>query len=165
MAHQDVLGGAAGAHGAHRGGSVGLDEPVRFVKTEVIGIRILGPVLDAEFETHEALFPVHHFRLPRKIDFHRGIAQKGRIFSQEGFLWSSIPSKAEGQNLDLSGFSGAHGLEGEGQMETQTPQLLQMLGSVSATVPLVLMVSLASRVIARDALARPWATASSIGLG
>ncbi len=33
------------------------------------------------------------------------------------------------------------------------------------TVPLVLMVSLDSRVMARDALARPWAMASSMGLG
>ena len=52
-----------------------------------------------------------------------------------------------------------------GHMEIQTPHELQMGCSVLATVPLVCTVSWAKSVIARDAAALPWATASSIGFG
>jgi hypothetical protein len=53
----------------------------------------------------------------------------------------------------------------KGQMETHIPHELHNAGSVFATVPLVCMVSLASRVMARDAAALPWAMDSSMGLG
>ena len=52
-----------------------------------------------------------------------------------------------------------------GQTDTQTPHWLHIAGSVSAMVPLVKMVSRASRVTALDAAACPWAMDSSIGLG
>ena len=46
-----------------------------------------------------------------------------------------------------------------------TAHELQFMGTVSATVPLVLMVSRANSVTALDAAALPWTTDSSIGLG
>ena len=52
-----------------------------------------------------------------------------------------------------------------GQTDTQTPHWLHIAGSVSAMVPLVKMVSRASRVTALDAAAWPWAMDSSMGLG
>ena len=52
-----------------------------------------------------------------------------------------------------------------GHMEIQTPQELQMGGSVLATIPLVYTFPWAKIVTARDAAALPWAMDSSIGFG
>ena len=52
-----------------------------------------------------------------------------------------------------------------GHKDMHTPHWLQFAGLVTAIVPLVKIVSLASRVTARDAAACPWATDSSMGLG